>query len=101
MPDDLRWPMAATVGGNALDAATTWRAISDGRAREGNPMLPQNPAAIVGLKAATTIPELILLHVLAAHGHPTAAKILGYSIGALGTGLALHNRAVVGQPPGR
>jgi len=87
-------PYAALMAGNAADIGSTWQAIESGRGREGNPVLPHSPAAIMGLKAAATIPEALIMKSLADHGHPTAGKILGYAVGALGAGLAAHNSQV-------
>lgn len=89
------WPAAlSTIAGNAADTISTWDALSSGRAHEGNPMLPKSPAAIAGVKAAMTVPELLLEKKLNDSGHSTAAKVLGLAIGGLGAGIAMRNSRV-------
>jgi hypothetical protein len=87
-------PILATIAGNLADGGSTMWALKQPGTREVNPLLGQNPAAIFGLKAAITVPQILLEKYLANHGHPKAAKILGYTLGGLGAGLAAHNIAV-------
>src|SRR3990167_555373 len=91
-PTGAGWaPYAAVIGGNAADALTTMQAIRSGRGREGNPLLPQSPAAIAGMKAALTVPEVWAMRALTKAGHPRIAKAIGYGIGALGGAMAVRN----------
>lgn len=87
-------PAAATIAGNAADALSTYQALNRANTHESNPLLGQNPAGIVALKAALTIPEVWAEQRLTKAGHPTIAKVLGYGAGALGGLLAIHNSKV-------
>lgn len=89
------WPLAAiTAAGNLADAGTTWQALSSGRGQEANPGLPNSAGKIMGIKAAATVPEVLVEKYLQDHGHPTAAKIAALAIGGLGGALAFHNSQV-------
>lgn len=91
-PPSMAGPIAALVGGNALDAGTSYHALhSNPNAYESNPVLPSSGGGIAAVKAAATLPEILLVKYLASHGHPTAAKALGYGTGALGVGLGVNN----------
>lgn len=86
-------PYLAAGIGSGLDGLTTFNAIKNG-AQEANPMLPQNPMGILGVKAAENLALQLAIKKLADSGHPTAAKILGYGGGAAFGGMALHNMNV-------
>lgn len=91
-PPSLSGPIAALLAGNTGDAASTWYALSHNpNAREGNPLLPNNGALIAAIKLLASIPEVYAVKQLRDHGHPTAAKALGYGLGALGGGMTVNN----------
>ena len=87
----VRAAVIAAAAGNLLDGFSTVVALRDDSIREANPLLGQNPTRIVVIKGLFTVPQVLAVKYLAGHGHPTAARWLGYSIGALGAGLAVHN----------
>ena len=89
-------PMLAAVAGNTADTLSTWKAISSGRGVESNPLLPKSPTKIAAMKGALTLPQILLIKKLNDSGHPTAAKVLGYGVGALG-GLLAYNNSKVGR----
>lgn len=75
------WPYAALVGGQGADALTTMVALRQPGFREGNPLGAKG--ALLGKAALTPLMALAMKR-LAAGGHPTAAKVLGYGVGAAG-----------------
>jgi hypothetical protein len=77
-------PYAALFAGQGADAASTAYNFSRGY-RESNPLYGQDPslARILAVKAGMTGGLGLLMHQLAAHGHPGAAKVLGY-VGGIG-----------------
>jgi len=87
----VRAAVIAAAAGNLLDGVSTVVALRDDSIREANPLLGQNPTRIVVMKGLFTVPQVFAVKYLAGHGHPTVARWLGYSIGALGAGLAVHN----------
>ena len=74
------------AAGNLADGLSTYRALSRG-GEEMNPLLPNHGGAVLGIKAASILPEALLMRFLASKGHPKLAKALGYGLGAAG-GLA-------------
>ena len=90
-PSAFRLAVLATVGGNLLDGVTTVAGLSGGRSKEVNPLLGQNPARILILKGLFTVPQILAEKRLVDHGHPRAARWLGYTAGGFATVLAIHN----------
>lgn len=67
-----------------LDVATTLRGVSNGRAREANPLmggLAQRPAALVGVKAGLTAATIFSMHSLS-KTHPKAAVLTMLALNA-------------------
>ena len=87
------YPYIALTAGNIADGYTTYKAMTERGAREMNPILPKNPAALMAVKALSSIPEALIVRSLSKN-HPKIAKAMGYSMGALGGLLALHNHNV-------
>lgn len=77
-------PYAALLAGQGADAASTAYNYSRGY-RESNPLYGQDPslARILATKGIETGLLGLLMHQLGAHGHPGAAKAVGY-IGGIG-----------------
>ena len=76
------WAKATLVGANGFDMATTAAALRNPRLQESNPLLPQNPWAIGGIKAGSTAGQLILLEKFA-EKHKRAAIIAALVAGAI------------------
>src|SRR5262245_43033618 len=74
-------PYAAMLGGQGSDLGTTLAALSRGGFRETNPL---GGPGVIAAKAAMMPILAILMKKLAASGHPTAAKVMGYGAGAAG-----------------
>lgn len=87
------WPYVAAIAGPVADAATTLDAFSRGGV-EGNALLGQHRAAMLGTKAAQAILVPLLMKKLADDGHGTAAKTLGYLTGGISGSIAAHNATV-------
>jgi hypothetical protein len=81
-------PYAAAIGGQGADAITTMMALGRPGAKELNPM---GGAGIMGAKLGMGVAAPFLMHYLQSHGHPTAAKALGYGVGAAGVIPAISN----------
>ena len=90
-PSSIRSAAIATIGGNLFDGLTTIAALKSGHARETNPLLGQKPTRILVIKGLFTVPQLLAEKHLADHGHPTAAKWLGYAVGGFGVAFAVRN----------
>lgn len=89
-------PYAALALGNLADAYTSDKVVSQPGGYEANPMIPtNNPVAIDALKTLYTGLTAAGMHKLAASGHPTAAKVIGYLSGAGYGVLALHNNSLI------
>lgn len=79
-------PYLALLGGQAGDVGSTLYNLHRGY-HELNPVLggrEDNIPRIVATKAATTAGMMLLMRLLAAHGHPGLAKLMGYTGGAMG-----------------
>ena len=79
------------AAGNLADGLSTYAALRDPRNEEANPLLPNHGGAVLGIKAASILPEALLMRFLAQKGHPKLAKMLGYGLGAAGGAAAVHN----------
>jgi hypothetical protein len=80
------------VIGSSVDMASTLYALQQPGTREGNPMLSHGGnAGLIATKAGLTAALVYSLNRLTHHGHPTAAKWLGYSLGAAMSGVAVNN----------
>lgn len=88
-------PYLALGAGSGIDLATTLAALHSGAGREANPLLSHGgDAGLVLGKAASTAGLMLAMHALANHGHPTAAKAIGYIGGAGLGGIAAHNASI-------
>jgi len=90
-------PHLVHAAGNLADGLSSYGALKRG-GHEMNPLLPNNAAGVLAIKAASTIPEALLMRYLAKHGHPKLAKALGYGLGAAG-GAATIGNLRVGRTP--
>lgn len=90
-------PILAFIAGSSFDMATTLYALnSSPNVREGNPFLQVGGTpGLVIVKSAATAAVALEVYRLMGHGHPTAAKVLGYAGGIALSGLALHNLRVL------
>ncbi len=79
------------AAGNLADGLSTYAVLRDPRHVEANPLLPNNGKAVLGIKAASILPEALLMRFLAQKGHPKLAKALGYGLGIAGGAAAVHN----------
>ena len=91
-PEGLgKWPQIVHAAGNLADGLSTYAALKHPNAYEGNPLLPNNGAAVLAIKAASILPENLALRWIAKKGHPKIAKTLGYGLGAAGLAITPHN----------
>lgn len=81
------------VAGNVADLVTTQRALSRGGI-EANPILGSRGSTITVRKAGLVAGVALGMRWLETHGHPRAARILGYVDGGAMLGLALRNARV-------
>lgn len=81
-------PYVALFGGQGADLATTVAALRNPNLKEGSPL---GTGGMVASKAAMLILLPLLMKKLAASGHPTAAKTIGYVGGAAGAVPAAMN----------
>lgn len=85
-------PYLALAGGSLADGISTVQALKRPGTYEANPFLSAGgTAGMVAVKAASTAAVVWAMRRLAAQGHPTAAKIIGYGGGAGYGALAAHN----------
>lgn len=85
-------PYVVMVGGNAADLTTTHAALETGRGHEGNPAWRRRDIGTLTVAKIGGVAALaVVMRTLETHGHPRAAKILGYVDGALTFGVAAHN----------
>jgi hypothetical protein len=87
-------PYLALVGGHVADAATTLQALKRPGTEEANPLLNGFGPTGIALKGGSALLQALLMRKLANSGHPTAAKALGYGIGAGMGALAARNSQV-------
>lgn len=90
-------PYAALIAGNTADLVSSRQAFDRG-AGEVNPMLEFVGSSKVGItitKIAVTAVLVYEMRYLSRHGHPKAAKWLGYLDGAAMGAVALNNRLVL------
>lgn len=83
--------------GNGLDLHTSRQAFQRG-GTEINPLtgsIGSSVAGITVLKIGMTAALALEMRWLSQHGHPKAAKVLGYGVGSGMALIALHNRSVM------
>jgi len=79
------------AGGNAADILSTIYAKEHG-SHEANPVLGEgNFWPLLAAKLASMAGQMYGVHKLADSGHPTAAKVTGYLLGAVPAAVAAHN----------
>ena len=86
-----KWPHIAHAAGNLADGLSTYVALKNPNNYEANPLLPNHGGAVLAIKAASILPEALLMRLLAKKGHPTIAKALGYGLGAAGGAATVGN----------
>lgn len=87
--------MAGLVGSNLFDAKTTQDVLNHSKGgHEQNPFLPENPAAMYGIKGGLGILDSLVLNNLSKQGHPTLAKGLGLLGMAIPTLAGIHNMGI-------
>ena len=74
-------PYAALLGGQGADIGTTIAALKNPRLKEGNPL---GLGGVLASKAAMLTLAPWLMRRMTKAGHPTAAKVMGYGVGAAG-----------------
>jgi hypothetical protein len=89
-------PMTVFAIGSSLDLVTTLHALSTvPGAHEANPLLSHGgTAGLIAGKTISTVGILWVMHRLAKAGHPTAARVIGYTGGAVLSGIAWRNTRV-------
>lgn len=87
--ESLKAPISTMIGSQLADIGSTLYAKSHG-AQEANPLIP-NSAAMMGIKGAYAVANYLIMKHLAENGHPTAAKIMGYTSAIPGSIAAIHN----------
>lgn len=90
-----RLPYAVLVAGQASDLITTLESLHSGRGREGNALWSSSgTAGFVAIKTSSALAMGFAMKQLASHGHPRAAKVLGYVSGFALVGVGVHNARV-------
>lgn len=93
-------PYSAIIGGNLGDFLSTAKALQNPYVHEANAAMGGNGLGqIGGMKAGVTLAELLAARALAHSGHPTAAKWLGYTIGAGNGAVTAHNLGLANYRP--
>lgn len=78
------------------DVTTTLKALDSGRGREANPFMSgvaRNPAALIGVKAGTTVMTILLIEKVR-KTHPVAATVSMIAINATMAAIVVNNTAV-------
>lgn len=83
-------PYLVLVGGNVADLWTTKVVLSQG-GYEANPLIFGGIKTITVQKALWTGGWVFGMKELSRNGHPKLAKVLGYVIGGVAAGAAVHN----------
>lgn len=94
-PDDHPLLTAASyvalVSGNIADLWTTKDGLNRG-AVEWNPLFANMSfTGIAATKAILVSGMAVTMHLMATHGHPKAARVVGFLNGGIAWGAALHN----------
>lgn len=88
-------PYVVLIAGNTADIVTTGQCFQRPGCHEGNGVTATNQiGALAASKACAVFAEAFTMHLLAVHGHPRIGKAIGYGVGALTFGLAVHNNGV-------
>lgn len=84
------WLLAAFIGAQALDCATTAARLSSGRYQEANPLLPQSPVAICAIKGGVTVGAAIPLWKMR-KARPKLTRVLLIVGAGVAGGAAVYN----------
>lgn len=82
------------------DIASTLSALDGGRGREANPFMGNvagNPAALIGVKAATSVMTIMLMEKVR-KTHPVAASVSMIAINATMAAIVVNNTRVAARP---
>jgi hypothetical protein len=78
--------------GATLDGITTRNALQHPNLAEGGPLqFAGGTTGLLAVKAAGTGFLAWTMHRMAKAGHPTMGRVLGYSLGAAWSGIAINN----------
>lgn len=83
------------IAGNAADLITTKQVLDAGGHESNTTINGSSFPHIAATKAITVGLTVVAMKVLAAHGHPKIAAVLGFGSGFLGFGAAYHNAGQV------
>ena len=91
-PEGLgKWPQIMHAAGNLADGFSTYAALRNPANTEANPLLPNSGPGVLAIKAASILPENLLMRWMAKKGHPKLAKAMGYGMGAAGLAVTPFN----------
>jgi len=86
-----KFAQGAVVAANVADVHSTKRAIESGRAREGNPLMPDSWLDQGLIKAAASAGVIWLGTTLEVRGHRTIARVMQVSLAAVAAVVAARN----------
>lgn len=88
-------PYVVMVSGNVADLWTTKTALETGRAHEGHPAWDhQAIGPLTAVKVSKIAASVVIMRLLEMHGHPKAAKWIGYLDGSFTLLISAHNYTV-------
>ncbi len=90
----LALPTGAFLAAQVADLATTHQAIASGRGAEANGAMQGSDGKRVAMKAGMSAGVVGLTQLLAHKGHPTAAKVMLWSMTAVVSSVSVHNARV-------
>lgn len=94
-PSTPKDALLAMLMGKGLDATSTQMALRRPGLAEGNPIFGSNPWVNGGLNILQAIGLARGMKLLASHGHPTAARAVGYGAGGAFAATGAHNLALM------
>lgn len=88
-------PYTVLIVGQMADLTTTLESLHSGRGKEGNALWSSaGTVGFVVIKTSSALAMGLAMRQLASHGHPRAAKVLGYSAGFALMGVGISNARV-------
>lgn len=84
----------AMVAGNGADLATTQQAFTRGAHEDNGFTSTTRIGPLAVSKVSFTVGMALAMRLLDAHGHPRAARMLGFVDGGVTFGVAAHNAGV-------